>query len=126
MKKINVLVVDDDEISLKLLELMLKNNPLVAQIIKAKNGLEGINILERKFDTGLILLDLSMPVMNGIEFLINLESREYLSMIPVVVISTDETKKQEVFMLGAYDFMLKPIRQKELNMVVENAMNILL
>ncbi len=42
MKKINVLVVDDDEISLKLLELMLKNNPLVAQIIKAKNGLEGI------------------------------------------------------------------------------------
>ncbi|AGZ82102.1 PleD family two-component system response regulator [Campylobacter fetus] len=126
MKKINVLVVDDDEISLKLLELMLKNNPLVAQIIKAKNGLEGINILERKFDTGLILLDLSMPVMNGIEFLINLESREYLSMIPVVVISTDETKKQEVFRLGAYDFMLKPIRQKELNMVVENAMNILL
>ncbi|AJB45828.1 response regulator receiver protein [Campylobacter fetus subsp. testudinum] len=126
MKKINVLVVDDDEISLKLLELMLKNNPLVAQIVKAKNGLEGINILERKFDTGLILLDLSMPVMNGIEFLINLESREYLSMIPVVVISTDETKKQEVFRLGAYDFMLKPIRQKELNMVVENAMNILL
>ncbi|HDX6332289.1 TPA: response regulator [Campylobacter fetus] len=126
MKKINVLVVDDDEISLKLLELMLKNNPLVAQIIKAKNGLEGINILERKFDTGLILLDLSMPVMNGIEFLINLESREYLSMIPVVVISTDETKKQEVFKLGAYDFILKPIRQKELNMVVENAMNILL
>ncbi|QQF52034.1 response regulator [Campylobacter fetus] len=126
MKNINVLVVDDDEISLKLLELMLKNNPLVAQIIKAKNGLEGINILESKFDTGLILLDLSMPVMNGIEFLINLESREYLSMIPVVVISTDETKKQEVFKLGAYDFMLKPIRQKELNMVVENAMNILL
>ncbi len=67
-----------------------------------------------------------MPVMNGIEFLINLESREYLSMIPVVVISTDETKKQEVFKLGAYDFILKPIRQKELNMVVENAMNILL
>ncbi|ANE36259.1 receiver domain protein [Campylobacter iguaniorum] len=125
MKKINVLAIDDDEISLKLIKLILEKNSFVDTIITATNGLEALEILEKRFDIDLILLDLIMPVMNGYEFLANIQTRDYLSMIPIIVVSTDETAKQKVFEYGAYDFILKPIREKELSSAVQETLNLL-
>lgn len=125
MKKINVLAIDDDEISLKLIKLILEKNSFVDTIITATNGLEALEILEKRFDIDLILLDLIMPVMNGYEFLANIQTRDYLSMIPIIVVSTDETAKQKVFEYRAYDFILKPIREKELSSAVQETLSLL-
>ena len=114
-KPLKVLAVDDDFINLKLISSMLKKNQNVVQIIEAKNGLEALNSLKEQPDTNLVLLDIKMPVMDGIEFLNNLESMESLKKIPVIVLTTDESKKHEAFDHGAVDFLVKPIREHDLN-----------
>lgn len=114
-KPLKVLAVDDDFINLKLISSMLKKNENVAQIIEAKNGLEALNSLKEQPDTNLVLLDIKMPIMDGIEFLNNLESMESLKKIPVIVLTTDESKKHEAFDHGAFDFLVKPIREHDLN-----------
>ncbi len=115
MKKINILAVDDDFINLKLLQTMLKKNEYVNEVLEAKNGVEAIEILKSRNDIDLILLDIIMPVMNGIEVLKILKSDKNLKDIPVVVLSTDETKKGEAIDNGANDFINKPIREQVLS-----------
>ena len=112
--QIKILTVDDDFINLKLLSSMLKKNDLVHEVIEAKNGLEALNLLKTNTDIGLILLDIKMPIMDGIEFLNNLESIPGSSNTPVIVLTTDETRKREAFDHGAFDFLVKPIREADL------------
>lgn len=114
MKKLNVLIVDDDFINLKLLEVLLKKNESVGKIFEAKNGVEAIDLLKKE-SIDLMLLDILMPVMDGIEVLKIIKSDENLKNIPVIVLSTDETKKIESLDNGANDFINKPIREQILN-----------
>jgi len=114
-KQIRILTVDDDFINLKLLNAMLKKNDLVSGVVEAGNGLEALNVLKQDSDIGLILLDIKMPIMDGIEFLNNLESMPDLNKTPVIVLTTDETRKREAFDHGAFDFLIKPIRAADLN-----------
>lgn len=114
MKKLNVLIVDDDFINLKLLEVLLKKYESVGKIFEAKNGVEAIDLLKKE-SIDLMLLDILMPVMDGIEVLKIIKSDENLKNIPVIVLSTDETKKIESLDNGANDFINKPIREQILN-----------
>ena len=113
-KKLRILSVDDDLINLKLINVMLKKNQNIESIIEAKNGLEALELLKAN-DVDLILLDIKMPVMNGLEFLSNMATDDKLKNIPVVVLTTDETKKYEALERGACDFLVKPIREGELS-----------
>ena len=113
-KQIKILTVDDDFINLKLLNSMLKKSDFVSEVVEAKNGLEALNVLKEQPDIGLILLDIKMPIMDGIEFLSNLESMSDLKDTPVIVLTTDETRKREAFNHGAFDFLIKPLRKDEL------------
>ena len=113
-KQIKILAVDDDFINLKLLHSMLKKSNFANEVVEAKNGLEALNILKEQPDIGLILLDIKMPIMDGIEFLNNLESMSNLNKIPVIVLTTDETKKSEALEFGANGFLMKPIRNADL------------
>jgi putative two-component system response regulator len=114
-KQIKILTVDDDFINLKLLNSMLKKSDVVSEVVEAKNGLEALNILKEQSDIGLILLDIKMPIMDGIEFLSNMESMPDLKDTPVIVLTTDETRKREAFDHGAFDFLMKPLRKSELD-----------
>lgn len=113
-KKLKILSVDDDLINLKLVNIMLRKNQNVDYIVEAKNGLEALDILKASNDIDLILLDIKMPIMNGLEFLSNVGTDDRLRNIPVVVLTTDETKKYDALERGAYDFLVKPIRENEL------------
>ena len=125
MRNIKILAVDDDAINLKLLEVMLKKYGRIDEIIKAANGLEALSILENRQDIDLILLDIVMPVMNGLEFLDNLHVRDEVAHIPVIVLTTDETAKREALNKGAYDFMTKPVYDKDLARKLDDVMNII-
>lgn len=102
----NILVVDDDAINRKLLTAVLKNKGY--NIIEANNGVEALSAIESN-NIDLILLDVLMPVMNGIEFLQNIKAKPQYMNIPIIVLTTDDTKKSEVINLGANDFITKPI-----------------
>lgn len=115
MSKINILSVDDDFINLKLVSSILKRNDHVNNVIEASNGLEALEKLKENKDINLVLLDMVMPIMDGSKFLDNLFANDEWKEIPVIILTTDETKKQEAYEKGAYDFILKPVREHVLN-----------
>ncbi|MBD3798820.1 response regulator [Sulfuricurvum sp.] len=112
-RKLKVLAVDDDTINLKLLKTMLMKTPNVGQVIEAKNGADAIGVLKTQDDIDIILLDIIMPVMGGIEMLKVIRADESLRQLPVIVLTTDETKKGEALECGANGFLMKPVREKD-------------
>ena len=109
-----VLAVDDDIINLKLLKSMLMKNSHVKEVVEAKNGSDAIGVLKARDDIDLILLDIIMPLMNGIEMLEIIKTDNNLRQLPIIILTTDETKKSEVLKAGANGFLIKPIRNDDL------------
>lgn len=114
-----VLAVDDDMINLKLLKSMLMKNGKVKEVIEAKNGSDAIGHIKARPDIDLILLDIIMPVMNGLEMLKVVRSDENIEQMPIIVLTTDETKRTEALDLGANGFLMKPIRAADLNTKID-------
>lgn len=112
-KQLKVLAVDDDMINLKLLKSMLMKAPHVGEVVEAKNGADAIDILKTQTDIDIILLDIIMPVMGGIEMLKVARADENLNQLPIIVLTTDETKKTEALEAGANCFLMKPVRERE-------------
>ncbi|MGD9971178.1 MAG: response regulator [Sulfuricurvum sp.] len=112
-KKLKILAVDDDMINLKLLKTMLMKAPNVSQVVEAKNGADAIGVLKTNDDIDIILLDIIMPVMGGIEMLKVIRADDTLRQLPVIVLTTDETKKGEALECGANGFLMKPVREKD-------------
>jgi len=108
-----VLAVDDDMINLKLLKSMLMKNDQIAEVIEARNGADAINVLKERNDIDMILLDIIMPVMGGLEMLQIVRADENLKQLPIIVLTTDETKKTEALELGANGFLMKPVRAND-------------
>lgn len=123
-KKLKILAIDDDFINLKLISSMLKKNIYIDSIVEATNGLDALNLLKSELGINLILLDIKMPIMDGIEFLINLQSMAEFNKLPVIVLTTDETRKNEAFENGAFDFLVKPIREHDLSTKIKKVVDL--
>lgn len=113
-KELIILAVDDDMINLKLLKSMLMKNPDVKEVIEAKNGAEAIDCIKARSDISIVLLDIIMPIMNGLEMLRVVRADNNIEQMPIIVLTTDETKKTEALELGANGFLMKPIRNSDL------------
>ena len=113
-KKLKILAVDDDLINLKLMKSMLRKSPRVEDVLEAKNGADAIAILKTQGGIDIVLLDIIMPVMGGIEMLKVVRADESLHNLPIIVLTTDETKKAEALECGANGFLMKPVREKDL------------
>jgi putative two-component system response regulator len=109
-----VLAVDDDIINLKLLRSMLMKSGHVKEVIEAKNGSDAIGELKARDDIDLILLDIIMPIMGGIDMLKVVRADDNLRQLPIIVLTTDETKKSDALEYGANGFLMKPIRNDDL------------
>jgi len=114
-KELVILAVDDDLINLKLLKSMLMKNPDIKEVIEAQNGADAVAHIKSRDDISLVLLDIIMPIMNGLEVLKVVRSDKNIEQIPIIVLTTDETKKTEALELGANSFLMKPIRSNELS-----------
>jgi CheY-like chemotaxis protein len=106
-----ILIVDDDAINRKLLSVTLQKTGY--EVIEAENGVEALSKLTPEIS--LILLDLKMPVMDGIQFMEELKVKkpEFLN-IPILVLTTDDSKKEEAKLAGAREVLIKPISPIEL------------
>ena len=101
-----VLVVDDELINREMLGAMLGDQ---YEIIYAGNGEEALEQIRANAGTlSLVLLDLLMPVMSGIDVLKAVKNDPELSQIPIIVMTADEKAEIECLNLGANDFISKP------------------
>ncbi|HLE85522.1 MAG TPA: response regulator [Thermoanaerobaculia bacterium] len=112
MEPNKILVVDDSKLMHKVYEVMLRQYPLVYAV----DGHDALRQLERHDDVDLILLDINMPKMNGLEFLAELRAREEWSSLPVIVITTEgkEEATQRGLEAGAVAYIKKPFRSEEI------------
>lgn len=114
----SLLVVEDNE---ELLQLMVKLLRREYTIFTAKNGKEGIEILDNE-DIDLIVSDVMMPEMNGIEFCKYVKSRLEISHIPVVLLTAKnkEEDRAEAYEVGADAFISKPFNLIVLHARIRN------
>lgn len=111
---VNLLLVEDGEIEVLNVKRAYRNSQGVASIHVARNGEDALALLrsgEVPFDRLLVLLDLNMPRMNGIEFLRHVRADEALRALPVVVLSTsdDERDRIDAYGYNVAGYLLKPV-----------------
>jgi len=111
---LNILLVEDDEVDVMNVQRAFQKNHITNPLFVASNGLEALerlrgNVIPR--DRRIVLLDLNMPKMNGIEFLQELRRDAELRMTPVVVLTTsnDERDRIEAYNLNVAGYLLKPV-----------------
>lgn len=109
-----VLVVDDDRTTRKMISLILKSKGY--EVVTAENGIEALQKLglER---INLILTDMNMPYMDGIEFIKQVRANPDMSNIPIVMITTeaDEDEKRRAFEAGVDDYLVKPTNAEQIS-----------
>lgn len=117
-----ILLVEDDTIDALTVQRAMKELKISNQLIIMNNGEEALAYLSKNSDAlpCIILLDLNMPKMNGIEFLQARSLIDQMRTIPVVVLTTslDERDRMETFKLGVAGYMLKPVDYKQFVEVV--------
>jgi len=106
-----ILLVEDDRVDVMTVERALKNNKITNRLDVAGNGEEALEYLRNKDIPQIILLDLNMPKMNGIEFLKVIKENEETRKIPVVVLtsSCEDRDKLDAFNFGAAGYILKGV-----------------
>ena len=109
----SILLVEDDMIDVMTIKRALKELGITNQLDHAENGEEALDTLRKNIPRlpCLVLLDLNMPKMNGIEFLKEVKQDEALKAIPVIVLTTSKADldKIESFKNGVAGYMVKPI-----------------
>jgi serine phosphatase RsbU (regulator of sigma subunit) len=122
MQDNKILIVDDESFNLDLLEFSLVELSDI-QTIRAENGYEALQIVgERSID--LIILDISMPQMDGLQVLNHLKADEELKYIPVIVVTAQNEERYKALEMGAEDFLSKPIDVIELRLKVNNLLKL--
>lgn len=118
-----VLVVDDSSLIHQMYRLVM--NRYSCSIADAMNGQEALDVLALQKDIDLILLDINMPVMNGLQFMEKASPLGIVSKIPVIIISTEGKEEDTIrgLKLGARGYMKKPFHPSELHELIEKIFN---
>lgn len=122
MDRQRILVVDDSEFNRKVLIEVLKDE---YDTIEASNGREALDIINKNPATiSLVLLDILMPEMTGLEVLRTLNDTGISSLIPVILITAADSEEEYGLNLGAVDFITKPFDTSVVKTRVKNHMRI--
>ncbi len=115
-KMLKILLIEDDAIEvmkfIKVVETLGEDH----QIVEAKNGEEAWDTLNSgKQLPDIIVLDLNMPKVNGIEFLASLKKDDLLKYIPTIVLTTSNNPKDilECYKIGIAGYILKPLKYED-------------
>jgi len=116
-----ILVVDDCATTRKLLTLYLKSKGY--EVVTAENGLDGLEKVGKE-NVNLVLSDLNMPYMDGLEFVKSLRANPDTAELPLVMVTTeaDPEEKEKAMKAGANGYMIKPVTAE---MVAENIKKIM-
>ncbi len=111
---LNILLVEDDEVDVMNIRRAFQKNRITNPLFVARDGVEALEQLrggEIPRERRLVLLDLNMPRMNGIELLREIRKYPRLASTPVVVLTTsnDERDKVDAYDLNVAGYLLKPV-----------------
>lgn len=116
MKQLKILLIEDDSIEVMKFNRVLNNLDLKHEIIEANNGEEALELLkEENIQPDIIVLDLNMPKLNGIEFLSILKNDAILKYIPAIILTTSNNNKDmlECYKIGIAGYILKPLKYED-------------
>lgn len=112
-----ILLVEDDQVDVMTVKRALKEIKVTNPVVNPENGEEALKYLRDPASEKpcIILLDLNMPIMNGIEFLEVIKHDTRLRRIPVVVLTTSEEQQDKMnsFDLGVAGYMAKPVDYRQ-------------
>lgn len=114
----NILIVDDSESIRELLAFTLESSGY--QIQKGEDGLDALRLLDGRL-LDLIITDLIMPNMDGIQLILEIRKNEAYANIPILMLTTESqaAKKDEAKAAGATGWIVKPFSQEKLLQVVK-------
>lgn len=115
-RSLKILLLEDDTIEVMKVNRVINSQEIKHQLIEASNGEEALDILNKKDSLpDIILLDLNMPKINGIEFLEKLKNDDRLRYIPVIVLTTSGNHRDllECYKIGVAGYVLKPLKYED-------------
>lgn len=115
-KTLNILLIEDDAIEVMKFNRVIKTLSYNHKIIEAHNGEEALEILKiKEIIPDIILLDLNMPKLNGLEFLKILKNDATLKYIPSIILTTSGNQKDllECYKTGIAGYVLKPLKYED-------------
>jgi CheY-like chemotaxis protein len=121
---VKVLVVDDSLLMHKMYALALRTYRRGVEVLFAANGREGMARLQEHPDTALVLLDINMPELNGLEFLARLRAEPALRDVPVVLQSTEDQQEdmERGLQAGARGYLTKPFTPPQLHQLLDTVL----
>jgi CheY-like chemotaxis protein len=113
-RTLNIILVEDDDVDVMNVRRAFDKAQITANLHVARDGLEGLQLLRSgsvPSERRLVLLDINMPRMNGIEMLQELRGDAALRSIPVVVLTTsnDERDRTDAYRYHVAGYLLKPV-----------------
>jgi two-component system chemotaxis response regulator CheY len=115
MSEMHVLIVDDSSVMRKIVERSLRQAGLESMVVlEAGSGVEGLQVLNGQ-SVNLILSDINMPSMDGLEFLRQLRSQNLADGVPVVMITTESSEEhvKQAILAGAQGYIRKPFTAEQ-------------
>jgi CheY-like chemotaxis protein len=114
MQSRHVLVADDEPHIGRIIKMKLEQGPF--RVTLAYDGQEAIDLLENQPDIDLVLLDLMMPNLSGLDVLARIRSTDRLKHLPCIILTAagQEAQHQKAMELGATEFLTKPFSPKKL------------
>ena len=111
---IHVLVADDEPHIGRIIKMKLEQGPF--RVTLAYDGREALDVLEREGDVSLVLLDLMMPQLSGLDVLERIRADQRLKELPCIILTAagQEQQHRRALELGASEFMTKPFSPKKL------------
>jgi CheY-like chemotaxis protein len=119
------LVVDDSKLHHQMYKLVFSQGQLAGSIVHyATNGREGYALLAAHPELIVVFLDLNMPEMDGLEFLVRRHAENLHPHIPVVLVTTEGTPEDEARgrAAGAWDYLRKPFQPVDIQRIVAQAL----
>jgi CheY-like chemotaxis protein len=118
MQPIRILLVEDDQLDVIDIRRSLDKANILYQLSNAKNGEEAVELLNNKEGFGskalpdVLLIDINMPKMNGLEFLANIRNREEWSNLKCFIITTSDQRadRKAAEKLGVSGYIIKPLK----------------
>lgn len=113
-EQLNILLVEDDEVDVMTVKRAFRQNHITNPLYVANDGIEALEMLrggDLPKGRRIVLLDLNMPRMNGIEFLQEVRHDPQLASLPVVVLTTsnDDKDKVKAYDLNVAGYLVKPV-----------------